>query len=74
MILGARIRMIREASGLTQADVAFEIGVSASAYSQMERKAGNCSYYTLCKIAQSLKVSVPFLLDIDNPEIMIPKK
>ena len=67
MILANRIRKIREAHGLKQEDVAEKINISASAYGQIERKAGHSSYDTLCKIADGIGASVLFLLDINNP-------
>ena len=67
MILANRIRKIREVHGLTQEDVSEIINISASAYGQIERKAGNSSYDTLCKVANAIGVSVLFLLDINNP-------
>jgi transcriptional regulator with XRE-family HTH domain len=67
MILGERIRKIREAHGMTQEDVAFKCDITPSAYGQIERKASNSTYNTLCKIANSIGVSILFLLDIDNP-------
>ncbi len=67
MLLANRIRGIREAHNLTQEDVAFKVKISPSAYGQIERKAGNASYYTLVKIAKGIGVSVLFLIDLDNP-------
>ena len=66
MILADRIKRIREEKKLTQEEVAFKLNMSASAYGQIERKASNSSYDTLCKIANSLDVSILFLLDIYN--------
>ena len=68
MLLAIRIRKIREALKLTQEEVASRCDITPSAYGQIERKAGNSSYETLCKVAKALNVSVLFLLDIDNPE------
>ena len=68
MKLAERIRKIREAKGLTQAEVAFVIDISPSAYGQIERKAGTTRLDTLCKIADALTVKVTFLIDIDNPD------
>jgi transcriptional regulator with XRE-family HTH domain len=73
MLLGERIRKIREVKGWTQADVAHRINISPSAYGQIERKAGQASYGTLCKIALALDVSVLFLIDIENDNY-IPDK
>lgn len=65
-ILAKRIREIREAKNLTQEDVAFKCNMSASAYGQIERKAGTSKYETLCKIARAMDVTIMFLIDIDN--------
>jgi transcriptional regulator with XRE-family HTH domain len=73
MILANRIRKIREAKKLTQEDVAFRCNITASAYGQIERKASTSTYSTLSKIADALEVSLLFLLDIDNPEVLEPK-
>jgi len=68
MILGDRIRKIREAKKLTQLEVAEKCDISPSAYGQIERKASNSTYNTLCKVAIGLNVSILFLLDIGNKE------
>lgn len=73
MLLAKRIRKIREAKDLTQEYVANLCNISQSAYSQMERKAGSCSFHTLEKVAQALGVSVPFLVDVENPEFIEKK-
>jgi len=66
MLLAGRIRNIRMAYNLTQADVADRSNVTPSAYGQIERQAGNSTFYTLEKIAKALGVSVVFLIDIGN--------
>jgi|TARA_B110000259_G_scaffold120761_1_gene137159 transcriptional regulator with XRE-family HTH domain len=65
-VLAKRIREIREAKNLTQEEVAFICNMSASAYGQIERKAGTSKYETLCKVANALDVNILFLLDVDN--------
>ena len=67
MILANKIREIRESYNHTQAEVAAKVDISPSAYSQIERRAGNSSYNTLYKIATAIGVSLPFLIDIKNP-------
>lgn len=67
MELAKRIRIIRQLKGLKQIHVAEIIGVSQSTYSSYERKAGNCTFYTLQKIAFALGVKIAFLVDIDSP-------
>lgn len=73
MLLAIRIRKIREAYQLTQEEVAFKCNMSASAYGQIERRAGRSSYDTLSKIAEAIGVSVAFLIDIDNQEFIEQK-
>jgi len=68
MTLSKRIRKIREAKNLTQGDVAFKFGISASAYGQIERNASKSNYDTLLKMAKALDVSILFLLDTSNTE------
>jgi len=63
-----RLREIREAYGLTQAEVAYRCNMSPSAYGQIERKASNASINTMESIAHSLGISLSFLVDINNPE------
>jgi XRE family aerobic/anaerobic benzoate catabolism transcriptional regulator len=67
MKLAERIRKIRENKGLTQAEVADAIDITPSAYGQIERKAGNTRFETLCKVADALSVKITFLIDIENP-------
>jgi transcriptional regulator with XRE-family HTH domain len=66
MVLANRIRQIRESYHLTQSEVAYRCGISPSAYGQIERKAGKCTFETLSKIAIAIGVSLPFLIDIEN--------
>ena len=65
--LAERIRKIREAKGMTQAEVADIIEITPSAYGQIERKAVTTRFDNLCKIADALSVKVTFLIDIENP-------
>jgi transcriptional regulator with XRE-family HTH domain len=66
MELGKRIRSIRVNKGFSQESLAEKLGISQAAYSKMEKRAGNCSFYTLQKIAVALQVSVTYLVDIDE--------
>jgi len=74
MILGDRIRKIREANNLTQLEVAEKCKISPSAYGQIERKASNSTYNTLCKVAMALDVSILFLIDIGSKEFLEKNK
>jgi transcriptional regulator with XRE-family HTH domain len=63
-----RIRCVREAYGLTQADVADLLDVAPSTYGQIERNAANASYLSLGKVANAIGVSLLFLLDTKNAQ------
>lgn len=63
-----RIRCVREAYGLTQADVADLLDVAPSTYGQIERNATNASYLSLGKVANAIGVSLLFLLDTKNAQ------
>ena len=73
MILANRIRQIREAHKLSQAEIAYKVGITPSAYGQIERKAANTKFETLQKIAAAMEVSILFLIDVDNPSYMEEK-
>jgi transcriptional regulator with XRE-family HTH domain len=66
MILGERIRLIRQHKGLSQEYVANKMNISQAAYSKIERRAGTSTFYTLEKVALALDVSISFLVDINN--------
>lgn len=72
--LSTRIRQVREALGYTQADIAYRCDISPSAYGQIERKAIKASVATLYKIAQAMNVSLSFLVDIQNAELIEKNK
>jgi transcriptional regulator with XRE-family HTH domain len=70
MELARRIKTIRMAKGLTQQKAADLMGISQATYSSFERKAGNCSYYTLLKLSETLGVSLPFLVDVKSDKFV----
>lgn len=74
MLLAYRLRKIREEKNLTQEDVAFNCGISASAYGQIERNAHKSTFETLLKIANALNVPIQFLVDINNPHFLDKNK
>lgn len=74
MILAERIRKIREAYQYSQAEIAYKCDISPQAYGQIERQAGNSSFNTLSKVAIAIGVSLPFLVDIQNPEFIEKNK
>jgi len=72
--LSNRIRQVREALGYTQADIAYRCDISPSAYGQIERKAIKASVATLYKISQAMNVSLSFLVDIQNEQLIEKNK
>lgn len=69
-----RIRKIREAYHLKQSEVALKIGMEPSSYGKIERRAGKSSIETLKKVAIAIGVSLPFLIDIENSEVIELRK
>ena len=59
--LGRRIRTLRKELGLTQEDLAFEVGVNRSYMGFIERGERNPSLAMLNKIAKALGVSLSVL-------------
>lgn len=70
MLLGNRIRLLRIARGYSQEYMADRLGISQSAYSKIERRAGNSTFFTLEKIAKVLDVTMVFLIDVNNKEVV----
>lgn len=66
--VGARIRAARLARGMTQADLAADVGVSRSAVAQWETERSGQVRGNLSKIAAVLGVSVAHLLQGHNSE------
>ncbi|MDK1716394.1 helix-turn-helix domain-containing protein [Dellaglioa algida] len=63
MTTGERIKKLRKDRGLTQSELAKEIGISRSYMSEIESDKRNMSIKTLTKIATGLDISLSFLLD-----------
>jgi len=61
--LGERIRALRRRRGLTQADLAIEVGVTFQQIQKYERGANRVSVSMLGRIAKALESSVTDLLD-----------
>jgi transcriptional regulator with XRE-family HTH domain len=60
--IGARIKSLRRALRMTQAEVAERVGIDASFYGQIERGANTPSLRTLFAVAEVLKVEPADLL------------
>ena len=65
ILLGARIKELRNRAGLTQAQLAERVEISDEFLSRMERGAKAPSLHTAEKVARSLGVSMKELFDFD---------
>ena len=63
MLLGKRLKTLRENKDLSQENLADELKVSQSAYSKWESDQTDISYQTLCKIAKFYVITVSKLLE-----------
>ena len=78
MEFSERLKSLRKQAGLTQVDVAEELGISQPAYASWERGVKKPTQENLVKIAQTLKVSVDYLVgnseeksdELDNIELL----
>jgi transcriptional regulator with XRE-family HTH domain len=73
MELSERIRKIRKAYNLTQADIACRLDIAPSSYGQIERNAIKASCHTLLKVANAIGVSLTFLVDIESRKFVEDK-
>lgn len=66
IVLGERIRELREKSGLTQQELAEIVGVESPSYiSKIERGMTSPSYELLTRIAKAVRVELKDLFDAD---------
>ena len=78
MEFSERLKNLRKEVGLTQVDVAGKLGISQQAYASWERGVKKPTQENLVKIAQTLKVSVDYLVgnseekadELDNIELL----
>lgn len=66
MSVNKKIRLIREAKGLTQEQVAEQLGVSPTAYGDIERGDNDPKLSKLQKIAEILEISLSELVDLSE--------
>lgn len=70
VLLGSRIRAIREAKHYSQEDFAYEVGLDRSYYGGIERGERNAAALNLIRIAVALRVEVgelfPKLSDLEK--------
>jgi transcriptional regulator with XRE-family HTH domain len=65
-LLGANVRRYRKLNGLTQEQLAHEVGMERSYISDLERGTRNPSVRALGRLAAALSVSPRQLLEIDG--------
>lgn len=58
MLLGSKIKKIRQKKKMSQEELAFESGLHRTYISDIERGARNVSILNIAKIAKALKVSL----------------
>lgn len=66
-LLGARVRDLRKAAGLTLDQASETTGVSRAALSKIERGEMSPTYDSLCKLARGLKVDLATLVSGQRP-------
>ena len=69
MEFSERLKSLRKQAGLTQVDVAEELGISQPAYASWERGTKKPTQENLVKIAQILNVKVDYLVGNFSEEI-----
>ena len=58
---GKRLREIRKAKKMTQVDLEIATGIANTELSKIENGLVNFEFYTVCKLAHALSVSIPDL-------------
>lgn len=73
--MGRKIREQRKARGLTQEQLAEQLGISASFLGHLERGTRIASLDTLAQLCNSLQVSPAWLMAsaLDQPDLSIPE-
>lgn len=66
MLINEKIKLVRNARGLTQEEVAEEIGISLNAYGDIERGDSDPKLSKLQKIAEVLEINLCELLDLND--------
>jgi|SRR5690554_4396941 len=70
MNIGENIKQIRELKGLTQENMATELGVTQKTYSNLENSGNNITYERIIKIADILDVSISKILHLNTEMIL----
>ncbi len=67
--VGEKIKQLRELKGVSRKTIAFELGLSLSGYSKLERGESDLPLSKLYKIAEILEVDVPKILEFDAQKV-----
>ena len=65
--VGERIRVARVTKGLSQQNMADELGLTVASYSNIERGVTDITITRLFEIARILQVKIENILDLENP-------
>lgn len=68
--LGSRIRLVRLASGLSQQDLAAELGVDRTAISRIETGERRINAVELLRLAARMKVTLADLIELPSPDVV----
>lgn len=66
LLFGKNLRKLRKSKGLTQAELANDLGIEISQISRIERGIINTSVYTIYRISRILDIDVSTLHDFDE--------
>ena len=73
-LVGEKIRLARQASGMSQADLASKIGMRRTSITNIESGQQNIQAYQLCLISEELNISILNLLPLtDSHETDVPQ-
>lgn len=65
VLFGRRLAQVRKLKGWSQEQLALETGIARSYLSDVERGQRNVALLNICKLAQTLDVSVGLLFEFD---------
>ncbi len=68
--IGNRIRVIRESKGLSQDNLAIELGITQPSYARLEKDDNRISITRLNQIAKILKTTVSELIDEKTQKVI----
>ncbi len=69
-MIGNKIKKLRQTSGITQADLARELGITRSSVNAWEMGVSLPSTMFVIKLAQIFQVSTDYLLDVEREAVL----